>query len=129
MMSAFSLRELDQSHDKWAENLCPSCKSLNNVLLTCTWSLTKCPSWTIPRYGCSSVQEGQRRCCQQRHPPCPRGLGCDWWLMNFPLRNSMAEPGEWGCERREQGVNAAKDSASAGDIAAVSRDLRGGAWS
>lgn len=34
----------------------------------------------------------------------------------------------WGCERR-QGVNAAKDLASAGDVVAVSRDLHRGAWS
>lgn len=34
----------------------------------------------------------------------------------------------WGRERR-QGVNAAKDLASAGGIAAVSRDLHRGAWS
>lgn len=35
---------------------------------------------------------------------------------------------EWGCERREQGMNAAKDLASAGVILAVSRHLHGGAW-
>lgn len=55
-MSAFCPSEPDQSHDM-AEDLCPLFKPLNNLLVTCMCSWTKCLLWSIPGCGCSSVPE------------------------------------------------------------------------